>query len=79
MSILNRLLGTAQTTARSQAYGRTTRRPMRTGGLSRGFSAGRGMGMGRGTAAGRPVRRGRTPSTSASGLAGLVGGLLRRR
>ena len=78
MSILNRLLGTAQTAARSQASGRTGR-PVRGGGLSRGLSAGRGMSRG---AAGRPMRRGYgrpAPTTSASGIAGLVGGLLRRR
>jgi hypothetical protein len=84
MSILNKLLGTAQSAARGQAYGRTTGRPVRGSGMGRGAGMGRGTGMGRGIGmARRPAPRrggsGRTPSTAAGGLGGLLGGLLRRR
>jgi hypothetical protein len=78
MSILNKLLGTAQNAAaRGGTYGRgTSRRPV--GGTSRGTGFGRGVGMAR-----RPAPRrtayGRQPTTAAGGLGGLIGGLLRRR
>jgi hypothetical protein len=79
MGILNRILGTAQTAGRSRATGRTAaRRPVRSGGTTRGAGFGRGVGMAK-----RPAPRrtayGRTPSTAAGGLSGLIGGLLRRR
>ncbi len=78
MSILNKLLGTAQGAARGGTYGRTAGRPARGGGMSRGAGMGRGIGMAR-----RPAPRrsayGRTPTTAAGGLGGLIGGLLRRR
>ena len=77
MSILNRILGTASGAARGAAYGRGTGRPVRGGGVPRG-GMGRGIGMAR-----RPAPRrgtyGRTPTTAAGGLGGLIGGLLRRR
>jgi hypothetical protein len=78
MSILNKLLGTAQGAARGGTYGRTARRPGRTTGTGRGAGVGRGIGMAR-----RPAPRrtayGRRPTTAAGGLGGLIGGLLRRR
>jgi hypothetical protein len=78
MSILNKILGTAQSAGRGRATGRTARRPVRSGGMTRGAGFGRGVGMAK-----RPAPRrtayGRTPSTAAGGLGGLIGGLLRRR
>jgi hypothetical protein len=79
MSILNKLLGSAQGAARGGTYGRgTSRRPARGTSMSRGAGMGRGIGMAK-----RPAPRrtgyGRQPTTAASGLSGLIGGLLRRR
>jgi hypothetical protein len=78
MSILNRLLGQAQGAARGGAAGRTARRPARGAGTARGAGMSRGIGMAR-----RPTPKrtayGRTPTTAAGGLGGLIGGLLRRR
>jgi hypothetical protein len=78
MSILGRLMGTAETAARSTARGgRTSARPGRA-------SARPGRGVGRGVA--QPTgRRGfgrsraATPAPTSGGLGQLVGGLLRRR
>jgi hypothetical protein len=79
MSILNKIMGTAQSAARSRGTsGRTTRQPARRTGMSRGTGLGRGVGMAK-----RPAPRrtgyGRTPTTAGGGLGGLIGGLLRRR
>jgi len=76
MSILNKLLGTAQNAAaRGGTYGRSTsRRPV--GGTSRGTGFGRGVGMAKRPA---PSRGRQTTTTAGGGLGGLIGGLLRRR
>ena len=84
MNILNRLLGTAQGAARGGTSGRSAGRSTRGAGTSRGSGMGRGAGMGRGIGmAKRPAPRrtayGRTPTTAAGGLGGLISGLLRRR
>jgi hypothetical protein len=89
MSILNKLLATAQgAAARGGAAGRTTR-PARGAATGRRTSASRGTQASRGAAlrgigmAKRPAPRrtayGRQPTTAAGGLGGLVSGLLRRR
>jgi hypothetical protein len=90
MGILNRLLGTAETTARRGAAGgraaagrATTGRGMAGRGMStgRGMPTGRGMGRTR-MASGTPTRRfGRgAPTTAASGgLGRLLGSLTGRR
>jgi hypothetical protein len=72
MSILGRLMGTAENTARTAARGGRTGRgmPRSTGRMSTG------RGYGRATT-GRAGRGRATPA--ASGLGGLIGGLLRRR
>ena len=90
MSILNKLLATAQgAAARGGASGRTTTRPARGAATGRRTSASRGTQASRGAAlrgigmAKRPAPRrtayGRQPTTAAGGLGGLVSGLLRRR
>ena len=73
MSILGRLMGTAENTARSAARGGRAGRgmPRSTGRMSTG------RGYGRATS-GR-AGRGRPATPAASGLGGLLGGLLRRR
>ena len=79
MGILNRLLGTAETTARRGAA--TGRGAARRTGTGRGMATGRGMGRNR-MASGTPTRRyGRgAPTTAASGgLGRLLGSLTRRR
>jgi hypothetical protein len=90
MSILNKILGTAQgAAARGGTYGRTAR-PARGTGTGRRTSMSRGTQTSRGAAlrgigmAKRPAPRrtayGRQPTTTAAGgLGGLIGGLLRRR
>ncbi|GAB3199018.1 hypothetical protein GCM10027261_27890 [Geodermatophilus arenarius] len=87
MGILNRLLGTAETTARRgaaggrAAAGRATGRGMGRGTAGRGMPSGRGMGRSR-MATPTPTRRfGRgTPTTAASGgLGRLLGSLTGRR
>ncbi len=85
MGILNRLLGTAETTARRGAAGGRAAAGRGMGG--RGTAAGRGMPTGRGMgrtrmASGTPTRRfGRgAPNTAASGGMGrLLGSLTGRR
>ena len=85
MGILNRLLGTAETTARRGAAGGRSAAGRATTG--RGMAAGRGMASGRGMgrsrmASGTPTRRmGRgAPTTAASGgLGRLLGSLTGRR
>ncbi len=85
MGILNRLLGTAETTARRGAAGGRAAAGRGMGG--RGMAAGRGMPTGRGMgrtrmASGTPTRRfGRgAPTTAASGgLGRLLGSLTGRR
>jgi len=73
MSILGRLMGTAENTARTAARGGRTGRgmPRSTGRMSTG------RGYGRATS-GR-VGRGRPTPGGSGGLGGLLGGLLRRR
>jgi hypothetical protein len=67
MSILGRLMGTAETAARGAARGgRTTTRPGR--GMARPTTARRGLG-----------RRTTAAPAAAGGLGGMVQGLLRRR
>ncbi len=79
MGILNRILGTAETTARrGAATGRGAAGRASTG---RGMATGRGMGRNR-MASGTPTRRyGRgAPTTAASGgLGRLLGSLTGRR
>ncbi len=72
MSILGRLMGTAENTARSAARGGRMNRGMAPRG---GMSTGRGYGR---TTSGR-VGRGRATPAASGGLGGLLGGLLRRR
>ena len=78
MSLLNKLLGSAQNAAaRGGTYSRSTsRKPVR--GTTRGAASGRRTAMAK-----RPTTRqpgyGRQPTTAGSGLSGLIGGLLRRR
>ena len=90
MSILNKLLATAQgAAARGGTAGRTTTRSSRGVATGRRTSVSRGTQPSRGNAlrgigmANRPAPRrtsyGRQPTTAASGLSGLIGGLLRRR
>jgi hypothetical protein len=90
MSLLNKILGTAQgAAARGGKYGRTNARPARGTGTGRRTSTSRGTQTSRGAAlrgigmAKRPAPRrtayGRQPTTAAGGLGGLIGGLLRRR
>lgn len=69
-------MGTAEGTARSAARGGRMGRGMAPRGRAVSGRAGTGRGYGR-TTSGR-VGRGR-PTTAASGLGGLLGGLLRRR
>ncbi len=79
MGILNRLLGTAETTARRGAA--TGRGAARRTGTGRGMATGRGMGRNR-MASPTPTRRmGRgAPTTAASGgLGRLLGSLTGRR
>ena len=79
MGILNRLLGTAETTARRGAAGGRTAAGRATTG--RGMATGRGMGRNR-MATRTPTRRvGRgAPTTAASGgLGRLLGSLTGRR
>ncbi|WNV76204.1 hypothetical protein [Geodermatophilus sp. DSM 44513] len=71
MSILGRLMGTAENTARTAARGGRGRGMAPRGGMSTG------RGYGRATS-GR-MGRGRPATPAASGLGGLIGGLLRRR
>jgi hypothetical protein len=78
MSILNKLLGTAQGAARGGTYSRTTRRPARGTAPTRGVGRGRNVGMAKRQAP-RRTAFGRQPTTAAGGLGGLIGGLLRRR
>jgi hypothetical protein len=83
MGILNRLLGTAETTARrGAAGGRGAAGRATTGrGMGRGVATGRGMGRNR-MASPTPTRRmGRgAPTTAASGgLGRLLGSLTGRR
>ena len=91
MSILNKLLATAQgAAARGGTAGRATTRP------SRGVSTGRrtsvsrntqpsrgaalrGIGMAKRPAPRRTAFGRQQPTTAANGLGGLIGGLLRRR
>ncbi|NEM05268.1 hypothetical protein GCU54_04435 [Geodermatophilus normandii] len=86
MGILNRLLGTAETTARRGAAtgrGAAGRATTGRGTSGRGMSTGRSAGMGRTRmSAGTPTRRmGRgAPTTAASGgLGRLLGSLTGRR
>jgi hypothetical protein len=71
MSILGRLMGTAENTARSAARGGRMNRGMAPRG---GMSTGRGYGR---TTSGRVGRGRATPA--AGGLGGMLSGLLRRR
>jgi hypothetical protein len=91
MSILNKLLASAQgAAARGGTSARTTTRPARGAGTGRRTSVSRatptsrgnslrGIGMAKRPAPRRTAFGRQQPTTAASGLSGLIGGLLRRR